>query len=73
MKPKDWALNVLIGLDQFANAVIRGDPDETISSRAAKAELRGKKWGCLLCKFLDKLDKDHCQKSLEKDEGRPGF
>jgi hypothetical protein len=73
MKPKDWILNVLISVDQLGNAVLRGDPDETISSRAAKAELRGKKWGCLLCKFLDKLDKDHCKKSIESDEGRPGF
>lgn len=73
MKPKDWILNVLISVDQLGNAVLRGDPDETISSRAAKAELRGKKWGCLLCKFLNKLDKDHCKKSIESDEGRPGF
>lgn len=70
MKPKEWALNVLIALDQLGNSMLRGDPDETISSRAAKAELRGKKWGCLLCKFLDKLDPDHCKKSLELDEGR---
>lgn len=73
MKPKEWAINVLIGVDQLANAIIRGAPDETISSRAAKAEIRGKRWGCVLCKFLDKLDKDHCKKSLESDEGRPGF
>lgn len=70
MKPKDWALNVLISIDQLGNALLRGDPDETISSRAAKAEVRGKRWGCLLCKFLDKLDPDHCKKSLELDEGR---
>ncbi len=70
MKPKEWGLNILLGIDQLANTIIRGDPDETISSRAAKAELRGKKWGCYLCKFLDYLDKDHCKNSIEKDEGR---
>ena len=72
MKPKDWALNVLISIDQLGNALLRGDPDETISSRAAKAEVRGKRWGCLLCKFLDKLDPNHCEKSIETDEGKRG-
>lgn len=72
MKPKDWILNVLIGIDQLGNALLRGDPDETISSRAAKSAARGKRWGCVLCKFLDKLDPNHCEKSIEKDEGKRG-
>ncbi len=70
MNYKGWIKDILIGVDQLGNALLRGDPDETISSRAAKAEVRGKRWGCLLCKFLDKLDPDHCKKSLELDEGR---
>jgi hypothetical protein len=45
-----------------------GNEDETISSRAAKAKLQGKRWGCVLCKLLDKLDKNHCEKSIEMDE-----
>lgn len=48
---------------------MRGDPDETISSRAAKAKLKGKRWGCILCKALHKLDNNHCEKSIEKDRG----
>ena len=49
--------------------IMRGDPDETISSRAAKAQLKGKRWGCVLCNFLNKLDKNHCEKSIERDRG----
>jgi hypothetical protein len=61
--------NLLVSLDQFVNTVAGGDPDETISSRAAKADAEGKRWGCILCGLLDKIQKDHCQRSLEPDEG----
>ena len=70
MKPREWGRNLLLGLDQLANAVLRGDPDETISSRAAKAQQRGRAWGCYLCRVLDVFDRDHCAKSIERDEGR---
>ena len=66
---KQYVLNILISLDQLVNAFFAGDPDETISSRAAKSKLRGHRFGCVLCKFLDYLDPDHCNKSLEWDRG----
>ncbi len=43
MNYKGWIKDILIGVDQLGNALLRGDPDETISSRAAKAEVRGKR------------------------------
>lgn len=63
-----WLKNVLIGLDQLANAVAGGDPDETISSRCGKRENSNRfcKW---LCAVLHKLDERHCAKSIELDEG----
>ena len=66
---KDYIWNLLVSVDQFVNTVFAGNPDESISSRAAKAERAGKKWGCVLCKLLDKIDKDHCAKNIELDEG----
>lgn len=57
--------------DQLANAAFGGSEDELISSRAGKASRRGEKWACLLCKLLHKLDKNHCEKSIELDEGNP--
>lgn len=64
-----WLWNVLIAIDQFGNALAGGDPDETISSRAAKAKVNGRPWGCVLCKVLDWVQPDHCDKALEPDEG----
>ncbi len=67
---KRYIRNVLIALDQLANAVLRGDPDETLSSAAGKARNAGRRWGCVLCRVLDWIDSDHCNKAIEHDEGR---
>ena len=64
-----WAFNVLIGIDQLANAITGGDPDETISSRAGKARRQGRWWGCVLCRLLDRIDPRHCAEAIEEDEG----
>ena len=66
---KLYVLNVLIALDQYGNALVGGSPDETISSRAGKAQQEGKRWGCVLCRFLNWFERDHCTKSIEPDEG----
>ena len=66
---KRYFWNILIAIDQLANTLLAGDPDETISSRAAKAHKKGKRWGCILCRLLDIVDKNHCEKSVELDEG----
>lgn len=66
---KKWILNALISIDQFFNALLGGDGDETISSRAGKAQQKGKRWGCVLCRFLNWFERDHCAKSIEPDEG----
>ena len=63
-----WLKNVLVGLDQLANAVFGGDPDETISSRCGKREHSS--WICRrLCAWLNKIDPRHCTESIESDEG----
>lgn len=33
---KKYLYNILIGIDQLVNALLGGDPDETISSRLGK-------------------------------------
>lgn len=68
---KRYLKNLLIGLDQLLNAMIGGDPDETISSRAGKEVRAGKGGGWkLLCLILHRFDRNHCQKSIEEDEGK---
>lgn len=62
--------NLLVALDQLINALTGGDPDETVSSRAAKSKAKGHLFGCVLCKLLNKLDRNHCEKHIELDEGK---
>lgn len=65
----DRARRVLVGEDQVYNALAGGSEDETISSRAAKAKRRGRRWAIVLCWVLDKIDPGHCERSIETDEG----
>lgn len=62
--------NILVSLDQLGNTLAGGYPDETISSRLAKLNRRGNKVGIVGCKILDVFQKDHCEKSIELDEGK---
>ena len=71
IKLKEQVFNALVALDKWVNVLLGGDPDETISSRAGKAQLSGKLWGCSLCRFLDFFQKDHCSINIQKDEGDP--
>lgn len=49
----------LVALDQAANVITGGQPDETISTRAAIADTKGKLWGKVVSKVLDVFQKDH--------------
>ena len=63
--------NILVWIDQGLNTLLGGDPDETLSSRMGKAIRENR---CVLCKwmcrFLDLFETNHCEKSIEKDEGK---
>lgn len=60
--PKEgWRLAV--GFDQLFNAAANGNEDETVSSRAARARTEGRRWGCVLCRMLDRIDPGHCDRS----------
>lgn len=66
--------NVLVGLDQTANAAAGGNPDETISSRAAKQAIAGQRWGIVKEAAIDLVfavltgERRHCAASIEWDE-----
>ena len=79
-----YGWNVLIALDQLSNvlfgpllnlalrpAVARfGDPDETLSSVFGKNAQAGQCRGCqLICRVLGWISPNHCQRSIENDEG----
>lgn len=71
-----YVFNLLVGLDQFANAVIGGDPGETISSRAGKGKLKGQPVHTFLAGVIDILfemlfsQENHCVKAIQHDEGQ---
>lgn len=59
----DWFINILIGIDQLANTVLFGYPDETLSSRAWRTEQKGLIFGKFFRPIIDTLlffDKNHC-------------
>lgn len=69
-----YVKNVLVTLDCFLNTLAFGDPDETISSRSAKAQAYEQsqghyRWGCRMCSFLAIFQQDHCGKALERNKG----
>lgn len=65
-----YAHRVLVALDQFMNVISDGDPDETISSRAARAAEKGKPWGLRLSALLNLFQKDHGAKAVAGDVER---
>lgn len=68
MKRYGW--NVLLGLDYFFNALFGGAPDETISSRLGK-QVSTCRFCKIACRVLHNIDRDHCEKSIQPDRGKP--
>lgn len=62
---------VMVAFDQLVQAAAnKGIPGETISARAGKAMVRGRRWGCVLCALLDRIEKDHCRRAIVNDRMR---
>lgn len=64
-----YIMNLLRLLDEALNVLTGGDANETMSSRAGKAQREGKRWGCYLCRFLDLFQRNHCERSINPDDG----
>jgi hypothetical protein len=57
------AFDIAVALDRAGNAAANGANAETISSRANRARAEGRRWGCILCRFLDWIRANHCADS----------
>jgi hypothetical protein len=55
-------MQMAYAFDRVGNAVTGGSADEYLSSRANRAQKEGRRWGCILCRLLDKVDPGHCRK-----------
>lgn len=65
-----YAKSVLIALDQLANALFMGWPDETVSSRSWRWHVSGvRHWPCRVLDCI--FGPDHCRESFESErQGR---
>lgn len=59
---KAWV--IALGFDDLDNAAFNGRLGQSISSRAAHAQVAGKQWGCDVCAMLDDIDPGHCERAL---------
>lgn len=66
---KRYIMNWLRWWDEGLNVLTGGDANETMSSRAGKGVKEGKRWACVLCRFLDLFQRDHCLRSINPDDG----
>lgn len=62
----DKAMGIARAFDRVLNVAANGSEAETVSSRAAIARDAKRRWGCVLCKWLDQLDPNHCTNSIGK-------
>jgi hypothetical protein len=67
-RPRAW--RIALGYDYLSNAATGGDPRELISVRAYRAMQAGHRWGCVLCRLLDYVQKNHCAKAYEAERAR---
>ena len=61
-----YAINLLIGIDQFFNAVLGGAPDETISARCARGQ-RYWYWR-VLGAILNAIQPGHIETALANEQ-----
>lgn len=69
-------MQVLIALDQLANALIGGHADETLSARAHRMRVKRQPYWGWLAGFIDALffwDKNHCFKAHMAELERKQF
>lgn len=66
---KAWRVALMV--DETCNVDANGRVNETISARAAKARNAGRRWGCLLCRVLDRIQRGHCDAALRNDVTGP--
>lgn len=69
-----WFFRLLLALDQLANVLLLGFPDESISGRLGRAHMSGRpKWYAQYGKVLvdwifSPFEKDHCVASVEFED-----
>jgi len=74
MSSMSYGRKVLIAIDQLCNAILRGWPDETLSSRAYRWHIQGKRSWVMSC--IDWVfsvfggELNHCEDSWRNEANR---
>lgn len=66
-------MQILIAIDQLANALLGGHADETLSARAHRMRLKQHRWWGWTAGVIDRLffwQTAHCLESYESEEQR---
>lgn len=70
---KEYLLNLAIAVDRLGNVLLRGDVNETLSSRAHRMRCKGQRywgWTASAIDTLFFLQPNHCQQSYESERQR---
>lgn len=69
-----YLLHVAVAIDQLVNAILAGNPDETISSRVGRGAKAGARWALIAEGIIDWIFEQlgqppgHCRRKIEWDE-----
>lgn len=73
MTVKKWIFQILISIDQLANAIAGGYADETLSSRAHRMRQKGQTYWRWAAGFIDMLffwQEGHCEAAWHSEMKR---
>ena len=76
MSPLDYVKNLAIAVDQLANVILRGWPDETLSARCGRLGHRSpyKYWMIIIDTIFHPFQgPNHCVNAFEKEKTRYHF
>lgn len=69
----NYWLNLAVAFGQLLNALLAGDPDESLSARAYRTEQGGKRFGRVFRPLIDAIfffDPHHCHLSYLAEQQR---
>lgn len=59
-------VNLALAFDHLANALLLGNPNDTLSIRFARAADKGERWAKFVCNVLGWFAPNHCQNAETK-------
>ena len=64
-----YARNIGLAFDRFANAILGGDPEWSLSERMGQAVREDRCAGCYwICRALSLIDQRHCRRVYDADK-----